>query len=144
MYTNDKRSILMLDLNYNSRSKALEGADPISTKTNQPCNKILFFQTALCHQRIHNQQCQTISSRSRKHLLDTQQQGYLTPILHNITQHTCPTCIIHGCNLITSKRYKLGILNNNFNCFSHLMVYVFCHFPASPIRPNFFGDRSKF
>jgi hypothetical protein len=89
----------MLDLNYNFRSKALEGVNPINTKTNQPCNKLFFFQTALCHQRIHNQQCQTISSRSKVHLLDIQQQGYLTPILHNIIMHICPTCIIHVCNL---------------------------------------------
>jgi hypothetical protein len=24
------------------------------------------------------------------------------------------------------------------------MVYVFCHFLANPIKPMFFGDRSKF
>jgi len=81
---------------------------------------------------------------SRKHLLDIQQQWYSTPILHNITMHTCPTCIVHGCNSITSKRYKLGILDINFSYFSHFMVYVFCHFPASPVRLMFFGHKSKF
>jgi hypothetical protein len=34
MHTCDKWSILMLDLNYNSISKALEGTNPINTKTN--------------------------------------------------------------------------------------------------------------
>jgi hypothetical protein len=32
MYINDKWNILLLDLNYNSRSKTLEGIDPINTK----------------------------------------------------------------------------------------------------------------
>jgi hypothetical protein len=98
----------------------------------------------LCHQRIHNQLCQTISFRSTKHLLDIQQQWYLTPILHNIAMHTCPTCIIHGCNFITSKRYKLGILDSNFSHFSYFMVYVFYHFPPSPIRPIFLGTNRSF
>jgi len=34
MHTHDKWSILMLDLNYNSISKVLEGTNPINTKTN--------------------------------------------------------------------------------------------------------------
>jgi hypothetical protein len=91
----------------------------------------------LCHQIIHNQQYQTISSISRKHLLETQQKRYLTPILHNITMHISPTCIVHGCNFITSKRYKLDVVDNNFNHFSHSMVYVFCHFSTNLVSQIF-------
>ncbi len=68
----------------------------------------------------------------------------MTPILHNITMHTCPICIIHGSNFIISLKYKLGILDNNFSGFSHPMVNVFCHFLANRVRPFFFRDRSKF
>jgi hypothetical protein len=31
-----------------------------------------------------------------------QQQVYVTLILHNVTMHTCRTCIIHGDDLITN------------------------------------------
>ncbi len=34
MHTNDKGNISTLDLNCNSKSKALESVDPVSTKTN--------------------------------------------------------------------------------------------------------------
>jgi hypothetical protein len=81
---------------------------------------------------------------SRKHLLDIQQQWYLTPILHNITMHTCPTYIVHGCNSITSRRYKLGILDINFSCFSHFMVYVFCHFQLTLLNQCFLGTNQSF
>jgi hypothetical protein len=33
-------------------------------------------------------------------MLHIQQQRYITTILHNITMHTCPICIIHGSDLI--------------------------------------------
>jgi hypothetical protein len=98
----------------------------------------------LCHQKFHNQQCQTISSRSKNHLLDIQQQQYPTLILHNITMHTCPICIVHGCNFITSKRCELDILDSNFNHFFHFMVDMFCFFLANPIRLMLSGHRSKF
>ncbi len=57
MYISDKWSILSLDLNYNSKFEALEGIDPINTKTNQPWSKAFFLQTPLCHQKGHDQQC---------------------------------------------------------------------------------------
>jgi hypothetical protein len=36
MHTNDKGNVYMLNLNYNYKSKALEGIEPINTKINQP------------------------------------------------------------------------------------------------------------
>jgi len=55
MYTNNKWNILMLDLDCHSQSKALEGADPINTKTHQLWSQIFLLQISLCHQGIHDQ-----------------------------------------------------------------------------------------
>jgi len=41
-------------------------------------------------------------------MLQIQQQSYVTPILHNVTMHTCPTCIIHGSDLIQVKDTNLA------------------------------------
>ncbi len=61
--------------------------------------------------------------------------------------HICWTCIIHiGSDLITSLKYKLGILDNNFSVIFHLMVNMcstICQ-PTPSIKPMFFGDKSKF
>jgi len=55
MYTNDKWSTLLLDLNYNSIFEALEGINPINTKKDQPWSKVFFLQTPLYYQRVHDQ-----------------------------------------------------------------------------------------
>jgi hypothetical protein len=57
--------------------------------------------------------------------------------------HICPICILHGGNLITSKEYKLGILDDNFNGLFHFIVYMFYYFPTNLIRPMFFWNKSK-
>ncbi len=61
----------------------------------------------------------------------------------NYTMHICPICILHGGNLITSKEYKLGILDDNFNGLFHFIVYMFYYFPTNLIRPMFFWNKSK-
>lgn len=45
-------------------------------------------------------------------------------ILHNVSMHTCPTCIIHGCDFITCKGCKLDIIDDNFNDLFHLFFNV--------------------
>jgi hypothetical protein len=51
----------------------------------------------------------------------------------------CPTCIMHGCNLIISKRNKLEILDK-LNKLQNFSLYVLYNLPTSPI---FFGERLK-
>jgi len=51
MHTHDEWNILTLDPNSNSK-----GIHPINTKTYELWSKFLFFQTPLCHQKVHNQQ----------------------------------------------------------------------------------------
>jgi hypothetical protein len=57
-------------------------------------------------------------------MLHIQEQGYLTPILQNVSMHTCPTCIIYGCDFIACKGYTLDIMDDNFNGLFHLVFYV--------------------
>ncbi len=123
MDTINKWNMLTLILNYNSRSKALEGVDHI-TKIYQPWNFFFFLQAPLCHQKIHDYHSQNINLKSIYHMLHIQQQGYLTPFLHNVSMHICPTCVIHGCDFITCKGYKLDIMDDNFNGLFHLVFYV--------------------
>lgn len=86
----------------------------------------------------HDQQSQVVSSISREHLLHIQQQRYFTPILHNVTMLTCPTCIVHGCDPITSKRNKVGILNNKLSCLKNFIMYVYYNLLTNPSY-QFFG-----
>jgi hypothetical protein len=68
MHINDKCNIITLDLNYHSWFKALEGVDPIITKTHQPWNNDLLFLISFYYERVHNQQNQVITPISKKHL----------------------------------------------------------------------------
>ncbi len=92
----------------------------------------------------HDQQSQVVSPIFRKHLLHIQQQRYFTPILHDVTMLMCPTCIIHGCDPITSKRNKVGILDNKLSCIKIFIMYVFYNLPTNPVIPIFFGVRLRF
>ncbi len=72
-----------------------------------------------------------------------QQKWYLTPILHNVTMNISPTYIIHGYNLIIGKKIKLGILDNKLSNLQNFSLYVLCNLPINPIKPMFFGEKSK-
>ncbi len=72
-----------------------------------------------------------------------QQKWYLTPILHNVTMNISPTYIIHGYNLIIGKRNKLGILDNKLSNLQNFSLYILCNLIINPIKPMFFGEKSK-
>jgi len=104
-----------------------------------------FFQSPLCIQKFMSKKIKLLVP-NLKTLAKSQQQGYLTPIFQNITIHTCPIYIFHGCDLITSKKYKLHILDN-LKCFylmDHLIVLVFYFFPTNLIKAMVFRDRLDF
>jgi hypothetical protein len=61
--------------------------------------------------------------RSKKHLLHIQQKWYL----HNVTMNISPIYIIHGYNLITGKKIKLGILDNKLRNLQNFNLYVLCN-----------------
>jgi len=104
-----------------------------------------FFQSPLCIQKFMSKKIKLLVP-NLKTLAKSQQQGYLTPIFQNITIHTCPIYIFHGCDLITSKKYKLHILDN-LKCFylmDYLIVLVFYFFPTNLIKAMVFRDRLDF
>jgi hypothetical protein len=64
-----------------------------------------------------------------------------TPILNNVTMHTCQTCVIHSCDLITSEKDKVGVLDNKLNNFYNFNLVCVINLPTNPIMPMFFGAK---
>jgi hypothetical protein len=83
-------------------------------------------------------------SKALKHLLDIQQQGYPTPILHNIT--ICITQLVLYMDVTSSqiRDTNLVLLIMNLVVFLSSMFICSFHLPTNPHKPMFLGTYQCF
>ncbi len=139
MHTNDKGNVSMLNLNHNYRFKALEDIEPISTKTNQPWSNSFSFKPPCVIKEFMMIKIVNVDSKSIKHLLDLQQQGYPTPILHNITICIAQLVLSMDVNSSQVKYTNLTLLIMNLIVFLSSWFICSFHLPTNSHKPMFLG-----